>query len=208
MRCTESQINKIAASKPHRNSNCPNTIAWMSSLLRQSLKVQSPTVISVGCNKGDDFVSDLRDWSSNKFFSVEQYNMCLKSEFPRLRTRACAATPRGQLAMGDPRSVNGICIEPMPSNFKMLQRCFSKLGYLHHATLKQVAVSSSPGTAPFPDGVNGVENLGLDVNGAAAPLVEVNVTTIDHIVAKQDIKSIDVLSIDTEGHACITTCRR
>ncbi len=102
--------------------------------------------------------------------------------------------------------VRGFCIEPMPDNFRLLQRAFSSLGYLGPVVATHAAVGSRPGWVQFPTGVLGTEMLGIDTiqgdadNSKGPPTGSVAVVTLDQYVKQHGIETIDWLSIDTEGN--------
>jgi FkbM family methyltransferase len=90
----------------------------------------------------------------------------------------------------------------MPQNVHFLVTCLQHMGYLGQAMVIPAALSSVPGSAAFPDGEIGREDVGLEhiPRGHAIKTVEVNVTTLDALVRAEGIERIDHLTIDTEGN--------
>jgi FkbM family methyltransferase len=200
VRCSYHQIGQIASRKPIKHSNCPNTRAWTDVLLKETSSSSSVTVLSIGCNKGDDFVGQMKDWSGDERFSVQTYHKFVKQKFGTFSGRACTLSDASNFKVPK-RTIRGYCVEPMPNNYKLIETSMQSLKYLGPVTLIQAAISSVPGVSMFPNAETGTESLGL---GHAAPsgvaLVLVNVTTIDEIVRAEKISSIEFLSIDTEGN--------
>jgi FkbM family methyltransferase len=197
VRCRGPQAAEIARAKPIAHSNCFDNRAWMDVLLRETAHLPAVTVVAVGCNKGDDFVAQMRDWSGDPRFSVSEYRASAARHFPRASARACP--PGSATTVAVPRrAARGFCVEPMPRNYQLLETCMRALRYLGPVTLVPAAVSSVPGEESFPDGDAGAESLGL--GHASAASVRVNVTTLDEIVRGANISAIEFLSIDTEGN--------
>ncbi len=198
VRCSDLRIAKLASSKPIHNSNCPNNEAWVKVLLDETSSLSSATILSIGCNKGDDFIAEMGDWSGDEIFSVANYRAQLNQKFSAFSARACGhiSVPGFKVPK---RAIRGFCVEPMPNNYRLIETLMVSLNYLGPVTLIQAAVSSFPGFAMFPNGQSGGESFGLGVT-YDAPLVAVRVTTIDEIVSKHNIPSIEFLSIDTEGN--------
>ncbi|EKX44224.1 hypothetical protein GUITHDRAFT_139792 [Guillardia theta CCMP2712] len=201
-RCSEERIRAITKTKPHLNSFCPLNERWIDALLEETAHLPSATLLSIGCNKGEDLIYWMHSWSRNDKFWVPKYRTCEQEEFPTYVRRKCGqARQRRFLQAGmAERSVRGVCVEPMPNNFRLLQTCMGKLGFLGEVNLVNVAVSSSIGTERFPHGQVGEETLGLEVHPVDVPTVAMNVTTLDSLVRQQNISSIEFLSIDTEGN--------
>ena len=222
VRCSASQIADIAGGQPHLVSNCPRHDAWIDVLWRESWPRVSATLVSIGCNKGHEFVSHMHLWSRNNSFSASDYKAIAKHSFPDVARPSCTdiegeeedaqrdqkreeAVNAAHQSGFTERPTRGYCIEPMSQNTHYLQTCMGELGLLGQIHVIGAAVSSVPGTAAFPDGPAGAENLGLDVAGphkmnTTAPSVQVQVITLDGLVQSENIETIDFLSIDTEGN--------
>jgi len=93
--------------------------------------------------------------------------------------------------------VRGFCIEPKPSTYRLLEQSMSAINYTDAVTLIQAVVSSSSGTTRFSDAAAGTENLGISMGTGS---VEVAMSTLDRIVAANNIRDIEFLRIDTEGN--------
>ena len=196
-RCNLIQIESIAAQEPTKNSYCPNTKKWMSSLLSSAYNNPSATLISVGCNRGDDLLLQIREWSRNSSYSLQ--SMIHEENKWFFSHRSCPLDSDMEIDEHFIRPVNGFCIEPMHSTFDFVDKIIKELGWDAMVHVIHAAVSSTPGTVQFPiDHRPGVEHLGI---GSTAEETEfINVITIDELVEKNAIETIDVLSIDTEGN--------
>ena len=181
----------------------------MSLVLSHSVNVTNPTVVVIGCNKGDDFVALLEGWSGNTTYDVSSHVERLGKFIPKIFPCGAAKSMLGYAPkLPKPRPITGFCLEPMPANFKLLTTLSEQMQFdtsrVHYLPW---AVDMYPGVAAFPDGEPGKEDLGLDysagaINASAAHnphLRAVNVTNIDTFVATRGIEVIDFLSIDTEG---------
>ena len=195
-RCTAHELVLITQQKPHTSSNCPNNDAWMTALLEETADLSSVTIISVGCNKGDDFVSQMRDWSRNPMFSPSTYTSTQQRLFGRLN-RACKGAAQTRHMTGKSREIRGFCIEPMPSNYKLLTQTMSALNYTESVTLIQNAISSTDGMTQFPNAAAGTESSGI---GMGSNHVDVVMSTLDSIIESRKIHDVEFLSIDTEGN--------
>lgn len=199
-RCSDAQILNIAQSLPHKRSRCPDNRAWIDSLLSETKHQASATIVSVGCNKGDDFVAQMRAWSGDETFSVVEYRALLQKKIAHRSNRACAALHEATVKVPK-RKLSAYCIEPMLQNFQLLDASMRPLGYFQSVKLKQAAISSVLGVGFFRNAPVGTEFFGLEQpRSNAMDLTPVNITTIDNIVATESIISIDFLSIDTEGN--------
>jgi FkbM family methyltransferase len=214
-RCSSEEIAFNARKRPQSKSNCPQNIMYMLALLEHNElaeasaieRERTPVIVRVGCNKGDDFVLSLRQWSKNTSYSVTE----LYENHRNLSLGyACGESDETMsdiiqkelhsIAPGTARPVRGYCIEPMESTFGMLTNVFDTLGYRPpDVSLIHAAVSNYPGTADFPNSRPGVEGLGLQ-NASPRNSVKVKVITLNGLVQQENIKKIDYLSIDTEGH--------
>ncbi len=86
--------------------------------------------------------------------------------------------------------------EPSPETFQILQR------KCHHSRVlaSQLAMSSDLGDASFVAAGTGSSNR-LDLNGLATEnRITVKRSTIDVFCSEQNVSTLDILKIDTEGH--------
>ena len=164
-------------------------------LLNETREARAVTIFVVGCNKGDDFVAQMQEWSGDSRFSVSSYRATMARTYAQVSPRSCPPRPAAGFRVAK-RSIRGFCVEPMPKNFEMIERTMKALGL--SVGLVQAAISSVPGSDAFPDGDFGVESMGLGYK--ADSYAPVRVTTIDEIVHAERIASIQFLSIDTEGN--------
>jgi hypothetical protein len=123
VRCSTREIAKMARSEPIKNSNCPNNTAWVKVLLDETSSLSSATILSIGCNKGDDFVAEMRDWSGDDLFSVTGYQAELHKNFPKFRKNAYGQNgyKGAEGYKGGKRGIHGFCVEPMPKNYRLLE---------------------------------------------------------------------------------------
>lgn len=208
-RCSAARAEAIARLKPHHSSNCPSPQAWVHHLVMESSHVQLPTVVSFGCYAGDDLVAQMRLWSHNLSYSPSGYRDVARQLFPGTLARTCpqrtletAPLAKHLLTPLDARPARGLCIEPMPQNVHLLVICLQHMGYLGQAKVIPAALSSVSGSAAFPDGEMGREDVGLEhiPRGHVIKTVEVTVTPLDALVRAEGIERIDHLTIDTEGN--------
>lgn len=211
--CTHEETYRITSESPHLHSSCPNKNAWMQALLDETAFLTEVTIVSIGCNTGDDFVSQMRDWSGNPRFSPVRYSRAQSKLFGAI-SRSCGEISEDNPLFVSKRKISGICVEPMPSNHKLLTTSMSTMNYTDEVTVIHAAVSSVYGVVAFPNARIGTQNLGMgvtstvawasDLPAAVSPwkskTVDVNVMTLDSIAAARNISSIEFLSIDTEGN--------
>ena len=172
----------------------------MSDFLKASYFNSHATIVSVGCNIGDDLISTVREWSRNVTYSVRS----MAPYYKNLTIHACS--PRKELHLqvqsNHIRPVRGFCIEPVKATADVLRKALRDLRWDSSITLIQAAVSSSKGSELFHGAPAGFAKQGL---GSAAPAghtgsYRVDVTTLDALAAEHAIATIDVLSVDTEGN--------
>lgn len=201
-RCSESQVNIIANLKPHKNSACPDNDKWIQVLQNDTASNAEIAIVSVGCNKGDDVVRSIGFWSQNNKFSVWRYRKTSQLFFPKQTKRACPIEKHRPSSLKSNRlHVRAYCIEPMPSNFELLQTVMRDMGYIGPIKLIQAAVSSVSGKSPFPNAEIGKESMGLGMNkNNKYSNVEVDVISLDKFVQNEKLLKIDYLTIDTEGN--------
>ena len=200
MQCTDEEAKWLANFYPHtmKHSACPNSEKWHTALLESAEQQRTATIVSLGCNKGDDFVSAMRKWARNSTYSTARLQGYKGNTSQK---RVCPAgysdadTPVNEHRV---RPVRGLCVEPMISTYEFLARAFSGMGIDGDVTRVHAAASSTSGSARFPNAVEGTEHLGLDTKGAES-YFDVAVTTVDKLVEDHNITYIDMLSIDTEG---------
>jgi FkbM family methyltransferase len=204
-RCDAEQLESIEKADVIPHSNCPKRENWMSHVIKTSIKQDKATIISVGCNKADDFVALLGAWSGNLTYDVDLWVRGLSnlgSKEGSYDLHYACGRPQGRYptSINSPRQISGYCIEPMPSTFKALSELSSSMNYDRSAVhFLNLAVDTFPGVALFPTGAAGREDFGLS-DADRVPSVEVNVTNLDRFIAEHDLGIVDLLSIDTEGH--------
>jgi hypothetical protein len=115
-RCYPQEIENIASQEPIANSNCPDSDEWMRKFLEISQERKGATLISVGCNRGDDLLIRFREWSKNSSYSFlaiqEEYQVIFRSIMRSCKLPAVIDPPVVQ-----PRAAQAFCIEPMISTF-------------------------------------------------------------------------------------------
>ena len=213
-RCSPKMIARIAQNRPISQSNCPNNEKWLPFAVPGPDTQRLPRVVFIGCNKGYDFVEAARLFSWNASFSK-------KSVFQHHNlqdTGACqtANHPEAQIPPEKTaRRIDALCVEPMPSNAKILRDAFTALKYYPQVTFLQAAVGHVHGTVPFHNGKPGTESWGIYSKvDCVSCFTDVNITFLDNILlhklraeditgAKGDQSrrgTVDFLSIDTEGN--------
>ena len=108
--------------------------------------------------------------------------------------------------------LTGVMVEPLPDMFERLQRNFSSQTRLK---FENVAITDRPGTvriyridagANAPEHLHGVASLSRahllkeGVPEAAIRECEVEAVTMQSLLAKHDIRQLDLLQVDTEGY--------
>lgn len=201
MPCSEADIVKNAEFLSKSSTTCPSEPwywEWQSKLLASP----AATYIEVGCNKASDAVLNLRAFTGNTGVDIDEWQQATKlgghaCAFDRERWNSVVKNPSGTL-------YTHFCIEAAAENAKPVQEAARQLGYdklglrvYHNA----VSSSTTPSTIRFPVIPPGAESVGIDTDHSQyAEFYEVNVTTVDTFVEANDVKSLDVLKIDTEGN--------
>ena len=220
-RCTAAQAAAIAELRPLSSSNCPSTYRWMPKFVAASARSARPArLVSIGCNTASDLVSRMRTWSNNDTYSVTKLRQA-QGVTLHGSSGVCKDDHKkeGNRTDDPVRRVEAWCVEPMPSNIRMVNKTIAACGYSEAIRLVHAAASSTIGFSLFPFGVAGQEDKGLKIDGtiSAEPLaaqgvgtnehsVSVAVTTVDELlgpVASEEgwgVGAIDELSIDTEGN--------
>lgn len=221
VQCSAEEKLRNAQTKPHQNSNCPKSRSYIASLLKHNdlaetdatERSRTPVVVAVGCNKGDDFILSMRQWSRNTNYSVDNvYNqhelagltrnyVCGKNDETESDTTMLQIFNCTTMEDLHPKPVRGFCIEPMMSTVDLLNQTFDALGYVGPAvSLIHAAMSSVSGQARFPVSAAGTERLGLKDADSTNQTIVVQVLTLSDLVREENIPKIDFLSIDTEGN--------
>jgi len=205
---------QIGPNGPPRETNCPQP-KWVDEMVRTD---PSPgkTVVNIGCNKGNDAVRwmELWDISPTKFWSQTRWDELVSQE--KKFNFACKPDQEYVTAsMIKPHHHHkhealpiGVCVEPMPSNVRLLNNVSEALGYepktphgSFHIVQAAAVAKASPGeTQPFPDMKAGCEgaHLGPGSDLPKSATQEVPVKTVDSIMDELGLYA-DVLIIDTEG---------
>jgi FkbM family methyltransferase len=209
-RCAANMTDAIASQNPVQNSNCPELSKLIDAYIRSIPPEKQVTVVTVGCNKGYDFISAVRHWSRDENFSEQKLRE--RHFLLGLRRRGiglCNAGTRPDASVRNEvfgtRQVSAWCFEPLATNFEMLNKSFTALGYLQSVHLVRAAVSSHNAKAYFPRLKPGSESASLNQDAhehepesLKATFDLVDVVTLDD--ALDEVDTIDHLSIDTEGN--------
>jgi FkbM family methyltransferase len=201
VQCNPSQLkNIIKAMPPVEKSACPDRTDWIKKVLEASKLEKKVTIVVIGCNKGDDFISQLGAWSDNTSYDPDRYVSTLQSKH-QVSSFVCGRARK--IAFNQkPRLITGYCIEPMPINFKLLTDMVNEMNFdTDDVRIHQLAMNAFPDISLFPNATqSGRENLGLSDGAIHPDSVYVNVTNIDSFLRIENLQMIDFLSIDTEGH--------
>ena len=194
-RCTPAQAQAIADQEPIANSNCPNKDRWIHALTRASFNRDSATLVWIGCNKGDDLLHYMREWSQNTSYDTARLGAYWDHMDAR---RACPMEQAQAIDRARIRPVNGFCIEPITSTVQILRQASREQGWASNLHVIHAAVSSVSGIARVPVSAPGVESAGIGT--PASHLEDVPMITMDELAHERGIDSVDMLAIDTEGN--------
>jgi FkbM family methyltransferase len=103
-----------------------------------------------------------------------------------------ASRPRPKI--NNIRKVKGYCIEPARKTFEVLKAGMESLAG-DGVVLSQMAMGAFRGYVSFPDIEAGIEYEGISREG-----IQVQAMTLDEYAEAQDLRVIDLLSVDTEGN--------
>ena len=231
-KCTEEQRKKVDRQLQLSDPTNPNTLlqfffrcpesSWLEDFLRHqqtndASKLHPFLGISIGCNKGQDAIKLARVGTGSAEYDVDTWLDSVAASLSRNWTEltteeldrafACGRTENDDSDLSGTRRAGELhCVEPLPSNFVMLQDASAKLGLSEDNGwhLTQAAVSSVDGTIKFPDARPGTESLGMQdcfSNSTGAKCVDVPMYSLESFVAKyvKSLGPIDVLQIDVEG---------
>jgi len=179
--------------------------------------------IDVGCNTGVNSIAWLAKYGGKPGVMHDWYEGL---RYNRVGTGACSENfknnktsrvspafkknkkniPAGPLDNSGPLKPRAICVEPMPDNVKLLNTLKAQVLSADGLEVVHAAVSNITGTASFPVGGSGQENLGM--SSAVLPKsgerrdadVQVDVITVDKLLEDRNLDHVDVITIDTEGH--------
>lgn len=199
--CTREEVHKIKSSSPIPNSICPsrNWIEPFSETVR--IESKSPVVISVGCNKGDDFMVLLNKMSGDASYNFKNYIAKLKAK--GAGSSCDFGSPDKVESVEKPKIIYGYCLEPVVSNINLIEGIFKEMK-LDSDKIKiiKMAVNSYTGSATFPKVMDaGVEYVGLETSKNFDNSDIVPMSNLDTIVSEHKIGDIiDFVSIDTEGY--------
>lgn len=206
---------EVGPEGPPKFTNCPMA-KWVDEMVRTD---PSPgkTIVSIGCNKGNDAIRfmELWDLSVEKFWSQTSWEKNMAKNIPYMY--ACAPQTEYVTARMLKQSVlaedisgtpTGVCVEPMPNNVHVLKATSAKLGYradtphgsFHIVQAAVVAKASHGQTLPFPNLKAGWERAHLNDHDPDVDHVQVPAKTADMIINDLALDRIDILSIDTEGY--------
>lgn len=201
--CDASEIKAVANAHPVRAANCPVRTSWMQPFLDASRSREEMTFISVGCNKGTDFISTLGAMSGNQSYNEAAWTAWFKGTFnSTLLNPVCGPDKEAPLKSGleSPRPIRGFCVEPMNANLKLLKGMHSQFHYsADQVKIISAAASAQPGKKRFPQNkAIGTEWVGLSHATSSDPFVDV--ITVDGIIADNHLDIVDYVSIDAEGY--------
>jgi FkbM family methyltransferase len=201
--CNAQQLEKIIAANVMKNSNCPSRSNWLQVVLQQSLLKPNATIMMIGCNKGDDFVSLMEAWSGNSTYDVDKYISIMKKDYTKMNFQKyrCAIAKHEILKNQPLRLATGYCIEPMPANLKLLHNIMTKMSFdKNFIKILPLAVDIFNGKSLFRNSTQaGKQDLGLSQT-FWGEMTTVKVTNIDSLMISENVSHIDFLSIDTEGY--------
>ena len=157
-------------------------------------------MVNIGANKGYNVNSFLkrfqRGWhTTNAAWSAQQYPGNKNISLTHLTCGVCNACMQEEVKLRYGRAnVYVVAVEMAQSNSRNLQRVFEHFkvpgDVIHAAGGEQSGVAYEP-----PNIMTGFEGEGISTKGVKVPMV-----SVDQIVAERKLESIDLLSIDTEGH--------
>lgn len=194
-RCTPDQSDKIAAQDPIANSNCPNKSKWMPKYVQSARDNKDAVLMWIGCNRGDDLAEAMRIWSRNASYQTGLMEPYYTNFYGH---RSCPLDTNENVEHLTVRPVRGFCVEAMTSTFEAVNQIYNDLGWDSAVKVIHAAASSTPGIASFPRHRAGFEAFGLGSQTDEGDAVQV--VTVDVLSDRYGLKSIDILSIDTEGN--------
>lgn len=191
-------------------SNCYKD-PWMDEMVRSDPDGNGKVFIDVGCNTGSDAVMFLERWGKAGVAKIwddglKTYGVpagaCGQNEFRGVgKVSSLSLNKLSDASAGGPKV---LCVEPMPSTARMLQNLtasfFGKSGSFE---VVQAAVSDqiTNQTVLFPNARAGAEDAGIAHSSSqGGELVPVAQVTVDQLMEQRGFKTVDVLTIDTEGH--------
>ena len=205
--CTHSEAEVNAArffkDGGFKATRCPGS-KWLEAYRQQMPgELDSFNVLVVGCNSGSDAIAMARLFSQNPAFNYSSFSRY--TGFPCGVCNMC-----GQEAPIFPvETVSKIshvtthCFEALPINFRTLQKGAVHFNYENmnfHVVGAAVTDRNGPSSVPFPrDREIGKESVGIGKNIKGASIL-VPTQTVDNYVQLNDLKKVDILLIDTEGH--------
>ena len=170
------------------NSNCPSE-RWLD-LVSPIIAEPNMVILNVGANKGFNVNSFLnrfqRGWNIT--------NAAWHGHSPSAGCGVCGACEREVDLLYGRANVYALAVEMASANYENLQTLFATFkvpGDVIHA-----AGGAQPGVAYEPANLTlGTEHWGIQAHG-----IEITMVSVDQLVAERKLDSVDLLSIDTEGH--------
>jgi len=188
-----------------RSSKCPEQ-PWLEDIVRVT-RLKDITIVSVGCNKGLDLVRT--SYLFGGPIKGKKWWDTIKSIEPRIDCGACGqCETTNNFHQVEKKKVTAVCIEPLPANTKILKAGCDRLNMDWFKVIEAAGSNSDGGTVEFPDNQKaGTEHIGQimfenDPSHKAQDkygTIKVPVVSVDGLVEKGTIKTVDVLMIDVEG---------
>lgn len=212
--CTDTETDKIAGQFRSFRSNCPKR-NWLPHFVYSiENDIKKAVVIIIGCNKGDDWVAVMNEFSGNSTYDVNVYHSnvlkYIQAQTGRVRRNAYACLMDNQkrhVKMGEIiKPVRAYCVEPTENNIRLLRTVTSGMKFdTSTAIIAKVAMNSYNGVADFPKNVSiGSEVTGLNDNLTTTDAEPdyVKMRNLDTFVLENLSPSdvIDFVSVDTEGY--------
>ena len=201
--CTHKELKKIMKAEPiNHNTNCPSR-NWLDPFVNSIQNVsKTPTIIIVGCNKGEDFVNIVNKLSGNSKYDTNEYVSKLVTRNIKFNCGGHGSIVKVSKSE-TPKNVYGYCIEPLDVNIKLVQDIFKEMNFdskdLH---IVKRAMNSYTGTVEFPKNVvAGVSVVGMESESSSVGTTDiVPMSNLDTFIKEYQINEvIDFVSIDTEG---------
>eukprot|EP00242_Pyramimonas_sp_CCMP2087_P007296 CAMPEP_0198207248 /NCGR_PEP_ID=MMETSP1445-20131203/10725_1 /TAXON_ID=36898 /ORGANISM="Pyramimonas sp., Strain CCMP2087" /LENGTH=302 /DNA_ID=CAMNT_0043880219 /DNA_START=510 /DNA_END=1415 /DNA_ORIENTATION=- len=209
--CTPSEVEANAASffkaGGFKATRCPSSKLLEAYRQQMPGELDSFNVLVVGCNSGSDGIAMARLFSQNPAFNYSSFSRYTKFPCGKLCNQCGHEAPIFPTETVSKMSrVTTHCFEALPINFRTLKKGAVHFSYENmdfHVVGAAVTDHNGPSKVPFPrDGKVGKESIGIGnkVTGVAKVMTLVPTQTVDKYVQLKELKKVDILLIDTEGH--------